>query len=500
MPVAGRQLFRNATLTAVQVVVSALFMFFIYKYLLTTIGAEQMGVWSIVMAVSTLARITDLGFAGGMTRFVAKYRALDQEDAVLELVETGTISLAVLAVAMLGLSYPLLSALIPHFMSPSAAREALSLLPFSLISFGLLAVAGAYLSSLDGLQRADLRNLLLIMGTLLYGAMIPLCVQRYGFIGLGWAQLAQSAAVLAGAFWVLRSQLALGWWPTRWRKDRFKEMLGYNISLQVTTLAAFLGDPLAKLMLGHFGGMGSVAYYEMATKMVNQFRAVVTNVNQVMVPVITHLSEQDRAELVPLYRQTYGLMFFVCTTFYAAAIVAVPVVSWLWLGEPQPFFIQVAYVMLVTMLLNTLTAPAYFSNMGTGHARVNATTQVLLGCANLALGVSLGSVFGGAGVVAAYSAAVILASGYLMWRFFVLHSLPARELLPYTGHGAALGMLLTAGAAAALATLADGALGLVSIGATGCAVILVIGWRSTAFAQLRSVARSRGRSPDPGLS
>jgi O-antigen/teichoic acid export membrane protein len=498
MPVARRQLFRNATLTAVQVVVSALFMFFVYKFLLAAIGPEQLGVWSIVMAVSTLARITDLGFAGGMTRFVAKYRALDQQESVLEVVETGTISLAILAAGMLGLSYPLLAILLPLFMEPAAARDALTLLPFSLLSFGLLAVAGSFLSSLDGLQRADLRNLLLISGTLVYGVLIPACVNTMGFVGLGWAQLAQSGCILIGALFVLRSQLNLGWWPTRWRKDRFREMLGYNVSLQITTLAAFLGDPLTKLMLGHFGGMGSVAYYEMATKMVNQFRAVVTNVNQVMVPVITHLHERGDAELAPLYRQTYSLMFFVCTSFYAGAILAVPSISWLWIGESHPFFIHVAYVLMLTMLLNTLTAPAYFSNMGTGHANANAASQVILGAANLCAGWVLGSLFAGAGVVTAYSVAVVIGSSYLMWRFFNLHAFSVRDLLPQTGLVSALITLSTAGSAALMATHIHNRLGLAALCLGGIAVISIIVWKNPALGQLRTFARKGRQQAEPG--
>ncbi len=485
----SRQIFRNATLTVVQVVLSAAFLFFIYRYLLGAIGAEQMGVWSIVMALSTLARITDLGFAGGMTRFVAKYRALDQEESVLEVVETGTVSLAVLAIGMLALSYPLLVALLPHVLNAQSAELAVLLLPYSLTSFGLLAIAGSFLSSLDGLQRADLRNLLLITGTVLYGLLIPLCVESLGFVGLGWAQLGQSLAVLFGSFWVLRTQLDLGWWPRRWCRSRFREMLGYNVSMQVTTLAAFLGDPLTKLMLGHFGGMGSVAFYEMSTKMVNQFRAVVTNVNQVMVPVITRLHEQGEDELKPLYRQTYGLMFFVCAAFYALAFVTVPTISWLWIGHSQPFFIGVAYVMLVTMFLNTLSAPAYFSNLGTGHANVNAYSQVLIGVINLALGAVFGGVFGGAGVVVAYALAVLLGSAFLMQRFFQLHRLDWLESLPRTGRPQVVFMLGSAAAAAGAAHLIQKGPTIPALMVTGFAAILGAAWMSPVRTECLALAR-----------
>ena len=434
-----RQTFKNATLTVAQVVVSATFLFVIYKYLLATLGAARLGVWSIVMALSTVARITDLGFAGGMTRFVAKYRSLEEHETVLELVETGTVSLAVLSTLVLAAAYPLLQWGLPLMFDDSALDDARALLPFSLASFGLLAVAGAFLSTLDGLQRADLRNMVLIGGTLAYGMLIPTFVSTLGFAGLGWAQLGQAALVLAASWVVVRRQLEMKELiPTRWRRKRFSEMLSYNVNLQLSTVASFLGDPLTKVMLGHFGNLPMVGYYEMASKMVSQFRAVVTNVNQVFVPVIAHLHEKDKTELAELYEKTYGVLFFVCVTFYCAAAIATPSISTLWLGHYDPFFVSVAYVMLLTMFINTLTAPAYFSNMGTGHAAVNALSQVVIGGANLTLGWLLGRLFGGPGVIVAYAIAVVAGSAFLMHRFLRMQALPASTTLPRSGRGSAL--------------------------------------------------------------
>lgn len=493
MPVAGRQLFKNATLTAAQVVVSAAFMFAIYKYLLVKIGPERLGIWSIVMAVSTVARITDLGFSGGMTRFVAKYQALSQSETVLEIVETGTVSILLLATLVLSVAYPVLLLVLPKLLDTAALSDALNLLPFSLLSFGLLAVAGSFLSTLDGMQRADLRNLILITGTICYGFLIPILVNHVGFEGLGWAQLAQSGGVLLASWWIVRRHLGFGLIPTRWRYMRFKEMLGYNVNLQISTIASFFGDPATKLMLGHFGGLSIVGYYEMATKMVGQFRAIVTNVNQVMVPVITHLHEKGDAGLTPLYRQTYSLLFFVCATFYGSAMLAVPLISVVWIGEYHNFFVAVAYIMLGTMFVNTLTAPAYFSNLGTGQAGINAISQVVIGTINTGVGIVLGGMFEGPGVVAAYSIAVIIGSSYLMWRFFSAHSLSASDLIPEKGFLQSLFVLAVVLSAAATASLANTNLHLIVTALLFGLALIGITLHNPAYPHLMTILRRRGR-------
>jgi O-antigen/teichoic acid export membrane protein len=172
----------------------------------------------------------------------------------------------------------------------------------------------------------------------------------------------------------------------------------------------------------------------------------------------------------------------------------VPTIALRWVGEGNAYFINVANVMLLTMLLNTLTAPAYFSNMGTGHARVNAVSQVILAAVNVCAGVAGGTLFAGAGVVAAYSSAVLVGSAYLMWRFFSLHEFAVRELLPQTGLWPAAMTMALALCSMVITRHIQSTPGLIGVCLGGIAVIATIGWRNPARGQLFAFARAgRGR-------
>lgn len=429
MPAVGRQLYKNATLTIAQVVVTATTMFVVYRYLLDALGAARLGTWSIVMAAASVARITDMGFAGGLTRFVAKYRALNDDRAILEVIETGVTSMAAAALFVLALAYPVLKYLIPRLF-PEAATDASALLPFALCSLGLLTLASAYLSSLDGLMRTDLRNLIMIASALLYMVLVLVLVHQLGFVGLGWAQLGQSAAVLLAAWWVMRRQCALPWWPWRWRRARFAEMIGYNAHLQLGSLASLLGDPAAKLMLGRYSDLATVGYFEMATKLVSQIRAVVVNVNQVLVPFIAHLRETNDQAVTELYQRTHSIIFFVATTCFGLLLAGVPAISAIWLGSYNSTFAMVCMVMLPAMAINTLAGAAFFSNLGVGDASSNSVVQLGMGVANLLLGLALGMSFGGPGVVAGYALSITAGSAYLMLRYRHARSLPWSTVAP----------------------------------------------------------------------
>lgn len=429
MPVVRRQLFRNATLTAIQVVVTAVSMFVIYRFLLDRLGAAQLGTWSIVMAVSSVARITDMGFAGGLTRYVAKYRAESDDNAVAEVIDTGVLSLFAATVLLLGIAYPAIAHFIPRLI-PQAAKDALQLLPFSLASLGLLTVAGAYLSSIDGLLRTDLRNLVMIGGALLYLVLVPVFVDQWGFAGLGWAQLVQSLVIFYAAALVLHRQLPLGWLPVRWQRRRFREMLGYNAHLQLGSLASLLGDPAAKIMLGRFGDLATVGYFEMATKLVSQFRAIVVNVNQVLVPYIAQFKNNQSDAVRALYERTHAMILFISSSFFGLLLACAPAVSVVWLGEYNPTFVMVCLLMLPAMAINTLAGAAFFSNLGTGDASRNSAIQVGMGVTNLLLGCSLGLWIGGTGVISGYALSIAAGSLCLILSFRRVHGLRVSSLLP----------------------------------------------------------------------
>ena len=64
---------RNATWAVGEVVISGLVLFLLYRIVVATLGVEALGVWSLVMATTSLARFADLGAAAGLARPRAEY-------------------------------------------------------------------------------------------------------------------------------------------------------------------------------------------------------------------------------------------------------------------------------------------------------------------------------------------------------------------------------------------------------------------------------------------
>ncbi|MCK4794979.1 MAG: hypothetical protein KAV87_65225, partial [Desulfobacteraceae bacterium] len=155
-------------MTVVQVLLSAIVLFLLYRFLLETLGVKLLGVWSIVLATAMTARISELGFSGSVVKFVAKHLALDDVAKVSGIIQTAAVSVfIVIGFVVIAAYYPLIN-LLAFLIPKKALGDAISILPYALCSLWLNAVAGVFQAGLDGCQRIDLRSWLLMGSTVLY--------------------------------------------------------------------------------------------------------------------------------------------------------------------------------------------------------------------------------------------------------------------------------------------------------------------------------------------
>ena len=410
-----QRIFKNARMAILQVLVTGLTLFFLYRFLLDTIGVELLGVWSLVLATTSIVRFGNLGLSGSVVKFVAKYVARRELMLAANVIETAVISLGGVFFALLIIAYPALSRILEAGLPSDNLGDALSLLPFALVSFWIAVVTGTLQGGLDGCQRIDLRSMLSIAAGLLNLIFAVIFVQAYGFIGLGYAQVLQAVLILISSWIVLRRELRdLPLFPCRWRRGLFVEMLRYGVNFQLITVAVLLNEPATKWLMSYFGGLAMTGYYEMASRMVTQFRAVLVAANQVLVPVIASLEETDPKQGSLMYTRAFRLMLFFSLPYYAAIIVAIPLVSHLWIGTYEANFVRFSMLLVSGAFINTLGVPAYFSYLGKGRLRWNMLGHIIIAMLNVGLGALLGMFYGGVGVVVGSVLALIAGSSIIV--------------------------------------------------------------------------------------
>ena len=430
------RLFTNAFASMANVVISALLVFALYRLLLVRLGAETLGVWSLLIASVSAARLSEMGMAGAATRFVAAARARGDEAQAAMIVQTATITLLIFGLLGAWLAHLLLPSLLARVLHGSQLMAATQALPWALGAFALGLAASAVQSSLDGCQRLDLRVWIALaaQGVLL---LVATALSRpYGLTGVAVAQGAQALVTLSGGWLVLRGQLrGLPVVPARWDLATFRHMLGYSALLQLNNLLLLLLDPLVKFLLTHFGGLSATAYFEMANQMVQRLRQLPIAAAQVLVPAMTQAGIEGMDRLKQLYGRGYRAIFAAAVPIFCFAAMLVPAISRLWIGHEEPLFERMAWICIAGWTLSTIGTPAYYGNVGIGTLASNSIGHALTSlCASL-VGWLGGMQVGAVGVCAGYSLGVVAGGLYVHLVFMRRLGLPWQSLIPSESRG-----------------------------------------------------------------
>jgi O-antigen/teichoic acid export membrane protein len=408
-----RQIVFNALTTFAQVIGSAATLFFLYRFLIRTIGLECLGIWSLVLATTSVVTLANQGFSTSIVKHVAKYTARGRVQDVSLLMQTAVIfvglALAVVSVCL----YPGARWILETVLPRRSLAEALAILPLALLSLWLNVLEGILQAGLAGLQRITVCNYLEFGGSLSYLLLAWTFVPRHGLLGLACAQAIQSAAILLITWFLLRQRIRhLPPVPHRWSRPLFDELAAYGFHFQLITASQALREPVTKALLTKFGGLALTGFYDLAARCVFTIRELLVQSNQVLVPTISHLRECDADSIPAVYRESYRLIFFLAVPAFTSLAILSPLISRIWIGRYESVFVEFVCILCAGWLVNVLANPSYVVDLGTGALR-----WVSLGCIctvilSAVLGFLAGWRIGGPAVVAA--TAFSLATGYLV--------------------------------------------------------------------------------------
>lgn len=410
-----KRISNNILATVTQVLISGVVFFVLYRYLYEKLGVEQIGVWSLVLAATSISRMGELGLSAGVVRFVAYALGRNDSQHAAAVVQTVALTLGVFMAGLLFLGYPLFLGILTYFLPTHGVAIALDILPYSLVSLWGLVVLGIFSGGLDGCMRMDLRSLLIGVSHLAYLGMTFILVPHFGLKGVAMAQVIQSLGTMVLMWWLLRRQLReLPVVPMCWSISVLRQMIAYGVNFQIISIMSMLFDPLMKALMSRFGGLEALGYYEMANKLILQGRALIVEASRIMVPAIASVQDSDIGRVTRLFVTSYRMTFYVAVLFYGLLGVSITSISMLWLGHYQTEFILFALLLNFGWFVNTLVGPAYFSNLGSGNLRLNMVSHVIMGGGGVFSGFVLGTNYQGIGVVIGVVLGLVVGSMFLL--------------------------------------------------------------------------------------
>lgn len=415
---------KNVRYAIAEFVINTALIFVTYKVLVVQGGLEYVGIWSSLLAWTSLIRLGDVGMANATLRFVAL--SSSRTDA-RDYIDTAIVFNTVLFLSLATLGFFVLLPFVPAIVGADHSKVAADILPLMFAGFFLSNVAGVVLGGVQGLHLGFVRSRVAIAGAAVQLLATLVLAPFLHLSGLAWAQVLQHSFTLVAAWVVIRSQIALPiYHAPRFSYRSFKSMLSYSISSQIANLANGLFEPVSKILVNAVGGLHLLGIYEIAYKTVAIGRnAIVAGVNG-SVPALSGMMSTDRPRARELYDRSVRLTTWGVLLLSVVVIFGAPIVSIVWLGSMNVQYWLYVAIIMVGFAVNTIGAPAYNLGVASGHQRGNLITNWTTLTILITAGSLCATLWGAIGVVAVVSACLLLnglAIRYLNERIFQTETL-----------------------------------------------------------------------------
>ncbi len=370
-----------------------------------------------------------MGFGASVTRFVAANLVKKDFQKILRIIETSIFSTSLASLFFIILAYyPLKFLLIKTFNEENAAL-ALSLLPYSLISVWFSIISTVLIGVLDGLQRMFIKAVVIISSQILMLSIVFLLTPKLGLNALGLAQIFQGVISIIISWMYVKKVLAYKIYiPFHLHKSIFKELFNYGFNVQIGSVVMLMFDPLTKILFAKFGGASSAGLFEIASQIIIRCRTFIITANQVVVPKIATVFEESPGNLKKLYKKNIIFLIPVSITLYLSLFVWSNLIAQIIFVQKNENFDLIFYTLIFSWSINTLSAPAYFFNLGVGDAKKNASIHIYMAFINIVLGPFLGFFVGWKGVLLAHQVSLILASIMTIYKFHLDHGINMKFL------------------------------------------------------------------------
>jgi O-antigen/teichoic acid export membrane protein len=366
------------------------------------LGMSDYGVWMLAASIVSYFPILDLGYGIAMERFVARYRAERNVQAINEIAST-----AIFLFAGMGLiAFAVMAGIAWHVgewfqLDATRARTGSIVMLLVAAQFAIGFPFGCFGAVVNGFQRQYV-NATIALTVAVAVAVVNLVVVLAGggLVDLVAATtLTRLTGFLAYRLNAYRVFPSLQVRPSLVRWSRVREMSGFSVYMLVqdlSTRANYASDPiLIAVMLS----TGSVAIWTVAQRLADVVLQLTNQLNQVLFPVVVECDTTRRDDrLRDLLVQ--GTRLSLATTLPVAgalAFFAEPVVR-AWTGPDLIAAADVLQVLAVAVVVRVGSATAGMVLQGGGAHRMLAGSNLVAAVINLLLSVALVARYGLPGV------------------------------------------------------------------------------------------------------
>ncbi len=410
-------LVRNTVFNSGAYIVNLVVGLVVSPVLLTALGVERYGLWSLLWAITGSLSLLDVRVAAALTPLVATEWAREEHDRVVRLVTTGLTFYAALGILELGgvLLWTRVPGLLAWIPEPLKEEGTLALI-VAVAVFALNSVALVFRGVLNGLQRFDQNaQITMAMGVFRCVVLVTVALAGGGLPELLLGEAAVACFLCATTARAVRRLLPGLRFIRVPSTDALRDLLAFGGKLQIAHIAHLISLHADKLLLSAFLGLPAVAYYDLGQKIAYVMRGLPLLSISATMPVVSAMEVGgDRDRLWEFYRKCMRIVVFAATPLFVFTVTGAGEILLAWVGVGAPEAQQAVWLLALGYYLFLISVMANHVALGMKKPELEMRRSVLVGTLNLGLSASLIPLIGFAGAPLGTALALAAGSWYLI--------------------------------------------------------------------------------------
>jgi O-antigen/teichoic acid export membrane protein len=416
----SRGILANTIFSTIERVFFAISSLVLVPIMVSCLGLKLYGSWVLIAAITSYFSLAQFGFSSSFEKYIAEFRASNNQTALDSTVCTGFYTLLAIAAAVFLFG----AALSPYVLKVIAKDEGYRrFFVFFIWYLGLSSTSLAmqiFSAVPRGFMRFDISSIIAIIArTAEFLISIILLYHSFGLAALLWASTVSTVLVFSGnvaaSAFLLKRPLPLD--PRRFDRQILGTMFGYGVKLQMSFFASWVTQNFDKLILGWLLNASATALYDIGSKIVSLLKQISWVLFAVLVPKSSEIhAREDLNKLRKMYET--GTHFISVLGFGAVGLLFpfafIILESWL-RKPPDPGSVSVFRILLIGMMLNVTAGIGSSIIKGMGKPGIETISNSIMACCNVLLSIILCATAGLTGVAWGTSIAAIIGAGVLYY-------------------------------------------------------------------------------------
>ena len=130
----NKQIVNNSLFTVAQIIIVSLCTFFLYRYIIATLGLEKLGLWSLILSITSLGNIAQVGFTGSLVKFSAELSFEKNYKKINAVLNSSILTIGGIIMLLVLVIFFLANFFLGYFVESKWQSDGMYLLSFALVS------------------------------------------------------------------------------------------------------------------------------------------------------------------------------------------------------------------------------------------------------------------------------------------------------------------------------------------------------------------------------